>query len=229
MIKNKWIKRCVLYLVDKFKVLVILAGSIIIILFSFYSFGELLSYTSTPKAGTQVLPINNSSYNQNVDLTENTNTKSIQFVTYKNLQTVENYYSLKLPNYVKVLQGNKPGSYISNLPNGILTIRLMNIPDDSNPALFFPTHVKPDIDSDLKGYHKISLKQLTINGNRAWDLTYIWKNSTTDMESTKTWIEGPDDAAIITYSGPKPNFIDNSIINSTLINPILNSFQWIEK
>ncbi len=214
---------------DKFKVLVIIVSSIIIILFSFYSFGDLFSSTSTPKAGTQVLPINNYSDNQNVDLIKNTNTNPIHFVLYKNLETVENYYSLKLPNYVKVFHGNKPGSYIAKLPNGILTVKLIEIPEDSNPALFFSTHVKPELESDLKNYHQISYKQLTINGNRALDLTYIWKNTTTDMESTKTWIDGPDEAAVITYSGPKPNFIDNAIINSTLINPILKSFQWITK
>ncbi len=103
----------VLYKVDKSKVLVILVGSIIIILFSFYSFGGILSPTSTPKAGTQVQPIKISSDNQNLSISNNMNTKPIQFITYKNLETVGNYYSLKLPNYVKVVQGNKSGSYIS--------------------------------------------------------------------------------------------------------------------
>ena len=136
---------------------------------------------------------------------------------------------MKLPDYVNVLHGNKSGSYIAKLPNGILAVELMDVPDNSNPELLFLTQVKPGLESSLKNYHQISLKQLTINGNRAWDLTYIWKNSTTDIESTKTLIEGSDAAAVITYSGAKPNFIDNSSINSTLINPILNSFQWIVK
>ena len=214
---------------DKSKVLVILVGSIIIILFSFYSFGGILSPTSTPKAGTQVQPIKISSDNQNISISNNINTKPIQFITYKNLETAGNYYSLKLPTNVNVLHGNKSGSYIAKLPSGILSVGLMDVPDNSTPELLFLTNVKPGLESSLKNYNQINLKQLTINGNRAWDLTYVWKNSTTDMESTKTLIEGSDAAAVITYSGTKPNFIENPSTNSSIINPILNSFQWIVK
>ena len=214
---------------DKSRILVIFIGSIIIILFSFYSFGGYLSSNSTPKAGTQVRAANNSMDIQQVNLDNNTINKPLQFVTYKNLEAPDNYYSVKLPNYVNVIHGNKSGSYVAKLPNGILSVELMDIPDTSNPELLFLTSVKPNLESSLKNYHQINLKQLTINGNRAWSLIYAWKNSTADIESTKTLIEGPDAGAVITYSGSKPNFIDNSNINSTLISPILNSFQWIVK
>jgi hypothetical protein len=212
---------------DKSKLFVILVGSIIIILFSFYSFGGYLSSNSTSKAGTKVQPVNSFSNSPNTHLTNNANTKPLQFITYTNRETAGNYYSLKLPNYVNVLHGNKPGSYITKLPNGILSVELMDIPDTSNPELLFLTNVKPSLESSLKNYHQISLRQLTIDGKRAWDLTYVWKNSTKDIESSKTLMEGPDAASVITYSGEKPNFIDNQSINSTLITPILNSFHWI--
>ncbi len=214
---------------DKSRILVIFIGSIIIIIFSFYSFGGYLSSNSTPKSGTQVRAANNSTDNHNVNLLNHSTSKPLQFVTYKNLETPDNYYLFKLPNYVNVIHGNKSGSYIAKLPNGILSVELMDIPDTSNPELLFLTSVKPGIESSLKNYHQINLKQLSINGNRAWALTYAWKNSTTDMESTKTLVEGADAGAVITYSGPKPNFIENSDINSTLISPISNSFQWIVK
>ncbi len=212
---------------DKSKLLVVLIGSIIIILFSFYSFGGYLSSNSASKAGTHVQPANNFLNSPNIHLAKNANTKPLQFITYTNREVAGNHYSLKLPNYVNVLHGNNSGSYIAKLPHGILSVGLMDIPDTSNPELLFLTNVKPGLESLLKNYHQISLRQLTIDGKRAWDLTYVWKNSTKDIESTKTLIEGPDAASVITYSGEKPNFVDNQSINSTLISPILNSFHWM--
>ena len=88
-----------LFIVDKSRILVISIGSIIIIIFSFYSFGGYFSSNSTPKAGTQVRAANNSTDNHNVNIDNNTIHKPLQFVTYKNLETPDNYYSLKLPNY----------------------------------------------------------------------------------------------------------------------------------
>lgn len=43
--------------------------------------------------------------NQNVKLDNIIINKPLQFVTYKNLETPDNYYSVKLPNYVNVLHG----------------------------------------------------------------------------------------------------------------------------
>lgn len=57
----------------------------------------------------------------------------------------------------------------------------------------------------------------------------LGKISTTELNITKTLVEGADAGAVMTYSGSKPNFIYNSNINPTIINPILNSFQWIIK
>ena len=91
-----------------------------IILFSFYSFDGYLSTNSTPKTRTQGKTANNSMDNQNVNLANITINKPLQFVIYKNLETPDNYYSVKLPNYVNVLHGNKSGSYIDILPNRTL-------------------------------------------------------------------------------------------------------------
>jgi hypothetical protein len=49
--------------------------NIIIILFSFYSFGGYLSSTSAPKAGTQVRATNNSTDNHNVNSDNNSTHK----------------------------------------------------------------------------------------------------------------------------------------------------------
>jgi hypothetical protein len=80
-----------------------------------------------------------------------------------------------LPNYVNVIHGNKSGSYIAKLPNGIRPVELMDIPDISNPELLFLTSIKPGLESPLKNHYQIILKQLTINGNRAWTRIYLEK------------------------------------------------------
>ncbi len=214
---------------DKSNILVILIGSIIIILFTFYSFGSFLSSSSlSPKIGTKVEPTTNSSDLQTgVDSSNKTNNTPLQMILYKNLEKPENYYLMKFPSYANVIHGNKSGSYIANLSRGNISVDLTDIPDTSSPELFFLSSIKPGLESSMKNFHQVGLNQSTINGNRAWDITYDWKNTSKEMESIKTLIEGTDEAAVITYSELKPQDTNNPTINFSELSPILKSFQWI--
>ena len=210
-------------MVDKFRIIVIIIGAGMIITFSLYSFGSYFS-SSSPKTGTKAEPVNNSG--SNVDLTRN---KSIQMIAYENREKPENFYLIQFPSNANVLHGNKSGSYTAKLSHGIFSVDLVDIPDNSNVELYLLTKVKPALESSIKNFNQISFNQLSIGGNRAWDLTYAWKNSTAEMESIKTFVEGSDEAAAITYSGLRQQFVDNQNINSTVIQPVLKSFHWIVK
>jgi len=209
---------------DKFRIIVIMIGAGMIIMFSLYSFGSYLSSSYLPKIGTKVEPKNNSILN--VDSTSN---KSIQMVAYQNRERPENFYSIQFPSYANVLHGNQSGSYTAKLPHGIFSVELVDIPDTSNVELNFLTKVKPALESSVRDFHQISFNPLSIGGSRAWDLTYAWKNSTTEMESSKIFVEGADMAAAITYSGLRQQLMDHQDINSTVIQPVLQSFHWIVK
>jgi hypothetical protein len=69
----------------------------------------------------------------------------------------------------------------------------------------------------------ISAGHLKIGNNRAWDLVYTWKNSTQDLKTMKVFIEGKDQAGVITFSSPIQDYATN---NSTLTS-VLQSFRWL--
>ena len=103
---------------------------------------------------------------------------------------------------------------------------MIDIPDDSNVELFILTNIKPSLESSLDSFKQINFSPLSIDGHRAWELAYTWKNNTTPMTSLKTIVEGADEANAITYSGELKQFI-NQGLNSTLIQPVLKSFHWM--
>jgi hypothetical protein len=51
-------------------------------------------------------------------------------------------------------------------------------------------------------------------------------NSTIPMESVKTFVEGSDNAAVITASASAPQFIKDS---NSPINQVVQSFRWLGK
>jgi hypothetical protein len=69
----------------------------------------------------------------------------------------------------------------------------------------------------------LSSNQIKIDNNRAYDIKYTWSNSSERVESLKTFIEGKDQAAVVTFSSPLQDF---NKINSTL-DSVLNSFKWL--
>ena len=151
------------------------------------------------------------------------NTSMVSLDVYENKDVPENYYSIGFPSGASVIQGDNPGSYIATLNPRLFSIELEDIPDDSNVQLYTLTHTEPALKSSLLGYKLISAGQLSVGKNRAWDLTYTWKNSTEDLETMKVFIEGKDEAAVFTFSSPIQEFGRN---NST-INTVLQSFNWL--
>jgi hypothetical protein len=142
---------------------------------------------------------------------------------YENRDVPENYYSIGFPTGANVVQGANPGSYIAKIIPYIYSVELQDIPDDSNVQLFTLTHAEPALKSSLLGYNLVSSGQLGAGKNRAWDLVYTWKNSTHGLETIKVFIEGKDQAAVVTFSSPIQDYAKN---NST-INSVLENFKWL--
>jgi hypothetical protein len=215
---------CCPLILDRRSIIVVALAVAVLIGFSVYTLG---SYSAPPKAGTKVQPAstadikNNTQQQTLISKSEITTKMSV----YANRDKPGNYYSIQFPQNAIVEHGNNPGSLISKLPSVTATfsVDLEDIPDTSNVQLHMLTQVEPSLKSSLQHYIRVSSNQFTISGNRAWDLTYTWNNSTIPMESKKTFVEGSDNAAVITFSGPSQMF--GKISNS--LNPVMGSFRWL--
>jgi hypothetical protein len=236
-----------------YRIIILGLGVLLIIAFSIYTFG---SYSTKPKTGTKVEPVksavttNNSgadienSNQDKKDFTKNaigiptksltlssnpsSSSLSVPMSLFENREKIENFYSIQFPSSSTVLHGNESGSYVAKFSKGNFSVGLIDIPDNSNVQLYVLTQVKPSLKSSIKDFNLGGIKQLTLNGHRAWEIIYTWKNMTRNMESIKTFVEGMDNAATITFSWPKQQSTDQ-IINSTIIGPVLTSFHWTTK
>jgi hypothetical protein len=225
---------------DKARIIILSLSAVVIIGFSLYSFG---SYSTSPKAGTKIQPVRMSAsapagvVNKRLlqQQQENPNSTLSQFPTtaaamntYENRDKPENYYSIQFPSNAVVEHGKDPGSYVIKLPSNTATfsVGLLDVPDTSNVQLYMLTQEEPSLKSSLQHYKLIKSNQFTIGGNRAWDLIYTWENSTVPMESVKTFVEGSDNAAVLTDSASAPEFIKNSDV---FANQVLQSFRWLGK
>jgi len=152
----------------------------------------------------------------------NAESSSMVMNIFANKDLPENFYSISFPQATIVTHGKNPGSFVAKFQNLFSSIDLQDIPDDTNVNLYMLTVAKPNLNM-LPDYKELSSNQFKIDNNRAYDIKYTWSNSSEKLETLKTFIEGKDQAAVVTFSGPVQDYIKN---NSTL-NSILHSFKWL--
>jgi len=212
---------------------VLSAGTIAIVLFSIYNFTGFLPSigSNVPNTGTRIQPVNlasslsnkttitNSASQHNASSTNSTMVLNV----FENRDKAENYYSIQFPANAEVTHGNKSGSYIARLNNGLITSRFQDISDTTTVQLYILSQDEPSLKSSLQDYKQVSFKQLTIAGQRAWSVAYTWKNGTEQMESSRTYVEGPDESMVIEFTSS----VDQFSQNNSLINAVTESFRWI--
>ena len=201
---------------NKLHILIIAASIVIIVAFSLYTFS---SQSPLSKSGTKENPVNS------VAQVSNSGPSASTVSTYMNRENPGNFYSIQFPSKVVVEHGNASGSYIAILPQGVFSVRLVDIPDNSDVPLVLLTQIQPALKSSLQDFSRVGYNQFIVGGHRAWDLAYTWKNATIRMESIKAIVEGSDNAAAITFSGPRQE-IGTQNTNSTVIKPVIESFHW---
>src|SRR5215472_1945242 len=202
---------------NKLHILIIAASIVIIVAFSLYTFG---SQPTIPKFGTKENPVNS------VAQVSNSKPSSSTLSTYVNRENPGNFYSIQFPSKAVVEHGNASGSYTAILPQGVFSVQLVDIPDNSDVPLVLLTHIQPALKSSLRDFNRVGYNQFNVGGHRAWDITYTWKNATARMESIKAIVEGSDNAASVTFSGPRQEFGTQNT-NFTVIKPVIESFHWI--
>ncbi|WP_157928178.1 hypothetical protein [Candidatus Nitrosotalea okcheonensis] len=206
---------------SKSQFLLALIGVAALVAFTFYTFWS----SSLPKAGTKVEPAASTIYVNNNSSVKQNSANSVAMNIFDNKDMPENYYTIQFPTNFKVVHGDKQGKLIARLQQGTVSAELMDVPDNSNLQQYVITQIEPSLTSSLQGYSRINFGHLTVTGNNALDITYTWKNSTSEMESTKTFVEGQDHTMVITSSWPRNEFKQNN----PLTNSIIDSFQWLRK
>lgn len=174
---------------------------------AFYSFGPL----SNKIKQTQTNP---------VSLQPTMMTPSMKI--YNNRDVKENYYLLQIPQTWQVQAGQRGGSYVMIFPSGSASVVLQDVPDNSTLELFVLSQEEPRLKQSLMNYQRISYLKININGIEAYQLIYLNTQNGVVYKTEKTYITGPDQAAVITFTAKATDF-DN---NETLFSPVLNSFKW---
>jgi len=228
------------------RLFILAAGIVAVVTFSLYNFMDSIT-SNSPEAGTKISPVgaastvsnpatesigvnNNSSNSSAKPNVQDTTSSASSTATvnnglnlFENRDKQENYYSIGFPAEATVLHGDKAGSYVANIKDGVIASRLQDIPDDTNVQLYILTHDEPQLRLSLKDYAQVSFKQLAVGQNRAWNLVYTWKNGTSDMESARTYIEGPDEAMLIAFTAPTQVFANSEPVMTA----VRESFRWI--
>lgn len=214
------------------RVLILVVGVAVLVAFSVYNFmGS--SSPGVKNAGVKVTPTetNLSSLNQTSGTPQGNqtshstpgNASSVTLSVYENRDMFENYYSIEFPSDTTVIHGSKPGNLVASKEGVVFMSRLEDIPDDTTVQLHIITHDEPELKASLKDYSQVSFNQSTIGKNRAWSLVYTWQNGTAEMESSRTYVEGQDQAMVIECTTPSQEFGKSDAIR----NAVTESFQWM--
>lgn len=199
-------------------VVIVLLTIVALVVLVLFSFGPLsgkrksvaINPVSQKPQGTKQVPINN---------------QPVQFSSYINKDIKENYYAFTVPRDWQVRSGQNAGSYVLTFPDGNGTIELLDVPDNSTLELFILSQREPLLKKSLADYARRDYKKLTVNNNEAYELTFNSTDHGQPLTTTKTYIAGLDNAAVITLNVKRDKFIRLS----SLFTAAANSFTWKNK
>ena len=199
---------------NKKVIFIIILTIIALILVYFYSFGPLaktrLSHSinqQSAKPTTEKLNLNN---------------QQVFFNTYHNKDTKENYYSVKTPSDWQIVQSSVPGSYNFTTSNIIAHTETMDVSDNTTLELYVLSQEEPRLKKESKGYKRIDYQKVSINGSQAYQLTYQTAKNGEINTIIKTYINGADQAGVITVTIPQDQFT----AEQPIFTPFINSFKW---
>jgi len=181
----------------------------------------LWAYAFGPLAGTGVIRINPSSLKPTVTQTTVSN-QNITFNVYHNKDLIENFYTIKFPQTWQLQSNNEVGCYHFVFDNGSGSAELQDVADNTTLELFVLSQEEPIFKKTIAGYNRLDYKKTSVNGNDAYQLTYHSTASGTDYETVRTYITGPDHAAVVTLTAKQSDFANMQ----PLFASILNNFQW---
>jgi hypothetical protein len=184
---------------------------------TYYSFGP----SSTTHIGPQVNP-ESLKPTQTTAVAQNNETLKV----YHNKDIAENFYAISIPQSWQIQYStSRAGEYDFNFTGGTAKVELMDVPDNSTLELFVLSQEEPRLKTWLAGYKRIDYQKLNINSNDAYQLVYLSDINGVRYESIRTYVTGPDQAAVITFSLMQTRVA--SLKNT--FDLVTNSFSWENK
>jgi hypothetical protein len=175
---------------------------VFILIITLVAIGFLTIYTFAPQliahSGPQVNP---ESLKPGPATTVGQNNVTLQ--TFHNKDLTENFYVVSVPKSWMIQPSASPGEYDFGFNNGTTKTELMDVPDNTTLELFVLSQQESMLKNSLSGYKRIGYQKLNVSNNDAYQLAYLSNVSSVEYETIKTYITGPDHAAVITFSLPQ--------------------------
>ncbi len=135
-------------------------------------------------------------------------------VAFHNRDARENYYTVSFPAGWHIGAGAAPGSYSVSLDKGTCTVELMDVPDNTTLELYVLSQEEPRLRKMATAYKRVGYEHLQIGGWDAYQLVYQSKIGKENAQTARTYIAGPDMAAVMTiatnqsdFAGIEPDFV----------------------
>ena len=192
-----------------------IAALFVLVLFSF----------GPPATMRQQAQINPASLQPSRLKAENVKNQKVALDTYHNRDLRENYYTVTLPRDCRVTAGRTTGSYALSFSDGSGSVKLLDIPDNTNTELFMLSHEEAKLRKSVSHYKRIVYKKISVNGNEGYELIYDGVVNGTPSRTMKIYITGPDQAGVITFNAAQGIFNQRQPVFAAII----NSFQWENK
>jgi hypothetical protein len=141
---------------------------------------------------------------------------------YHSQDVRENYYTVSFPRTWQIQAGATPGSYAASFGEGTCTIELMDVPDNTTLELYVLSQEEPRLKKATTAYRRVEYRKLEVGGSEAYQLTYSIKVDQIERETSRTYIAGPDMAAVVTFAASP----GGSVADQPAFSTILTSFRW---
>lgn len=184
-------------------------------LLALYSFGPLAQY----RGGARLNPSSLEPVPSTGATAAAADTASVAF---HNRDARENYYTVSFPTSWHVGAGKAPGSYSVSPDKGTLTVELMDVPDNTTLELYILSQEEPRLKESAEAYERVGYEQLQIGGSSAYQLVYRSKVGQEIAQTSRTYISGPDMAAVMTFTANQSDF---SSVQPDVVS-VQKSFHW---
>ncbi len=144
------------------------------------------------------------------------------FATYLNRDVPQDYYAVDAPASWTPETTGVAGEYAFRSGDATVTVKLTDVPDNSNLVLYVLSQVEPQLRSTVQGYQEISHANMTVNGAEAFRLTYRSTTNATSAVTTLVFIMGSDQAALISASAPETEYGSFK----AAFDRVIESFSW---
>jgi hypothetical protein len=127
-------------------------------------------------------------------------------VTFHNRDVRENYYTVAFPADWHVGAGTAPGSYAVSFGGGTCAVELMDVPDNTTLELYVLSQEEPRLKKAATAYERVDYQRLKVGGSDAYRLTYRSTVGPDTVQTARTYIAGPDMAAVVTLTAKQSDF-----------------------